>query len=1255
MEQHLNLSPVESELLESIEKLNEQLEEKQQIILMKNQTIANLREEYDLKRMEMSNILDHVLSKVPNESNQTKIERNEKLLKRNTSALIPKPVVVDKDLFDECKQNLQHARAKLKELRHQYFALLLELRNIKEQAEDYYKKRVPIINPITKESINLDQFVKNKETNNTKNIENTEKINQNNDKNYCHSISPEKEHSSAIQLVVKLPNNEGKATFIMSANVTVEQAKKAIFHKKLPFLRPNQYFFGLSESETLQIENIKLIEAHESFYDLYSFQRPIKLHFFEKSKYKKQEKIEIASFNEEGKENNVNEAHSMKYEPKQVSQSESENIFVSCTDNEEDDLPYEKLSADHFPICFLTAESIPIIIFVPKDSTEDSIRELLKNQLRDTLNRLKSKQRIFFYQNGNEEFSPLHPFEKLIKHPSIQSYFNESKIPLASLGESSIFTNELPPSEKNVSPKNFNQKQNEKLSADDILTSPPSKGNSSWSVRKSTSLKHPIENFLNQNRKLCTSTDKQQKNPTLLMNSKLFLPKPNREAILVQFCYEDQKILLNLPRKANIDTIKRLVLQKFQNIHGIPPTRFVLKVTGTSYFITEGETNLEDLPIVQFCKKKSLTTMLSLITKEQSREEKIISSKIAHIIRDHSGQIVLSWNLKDTDATDFRIKMSRIMGDRQFNYANSIILNSTPYPPSSNIDNELSETFKICIFLNEKEYQNDVNDIDDIYSMDDVDEKKTFLHVNGSDSIREIIKCACEIFNNKYQLQLNENEYILRICGYKMYLPSNSRFDSFPFIRDCLIKKKITISLTLCKYDTNHSNSNKILLPKDFFCKIPINPILEDDSIFNSSTLDIFGNDQCVSLLELKNFFEFKLVDIKNLFEIGKKEGDLFFCSIGIYHGGILIDKKIMISKTIILSSNGILSWKQWIRSSLKLCEIPEDARICLTLYQKKDSTNIPVCNINICLFDFKDHFRTGKVSLKMWLDEEANPIGTCMENVRAENGKVPKIHISFHSYPMNVAFPNIKSNLLHFNCDSDSIIKPTQPELKVLRNLIDSDPLTRLNSSDKILIWNFREYLRLFEKPKSLVKILLCVEWKSIKQVYEIYRLLNLWNKIDPVDALQLLDAQFANRKVREFAVRSLDQLSDFELKDYLLQLIQTLKYEPNHFSPLGVWLLHRALQNQIYIGHHFFWLLKAELHIPEISERFSLLLEIYLRACSSQREDLLKQVEIINSLNDVAKAIKQVPSSRRKADLHERLAKLTLPETFQIPLDPL
>ena len=125
---------------------------------------------------------------------------------------------------------------------------------------------------------------------------------------------------------------------------------------------------------------------------------------------------------------------------------------------------------------------------------------------------------------------------------------------------------------------------------------------------------------------------------------------------------------------------------------------------------------------------------------------------------------------------------------------------------------------------------------------------------------------------------------------------------------------------------------------------------------------------------------------------------------------------------------------------------------------------------------------------------------------------------------------------------------------------------------------------------------------------------------------AIELLDVRFADPKVREYAVRCIEGLPDGDLEDILLQFtqvrvcpcvsviafvcmygygcevlycgyerkyvsltlrvcFQVLKYESHRLSPLACFLLRRALRHT-KIGHIFFWNLRAEMHVPEISQ---------------------------------------------------------------------
>lgn len=65
--------------------------------------------------------------------------------------------------------------------------------------------------------------------------------------------------------------------------------------------------------------------------------------------------------------------------------------------------------------------------------------------------------------------------------------------------------------------------------------------------------------------------------------------------------------------------------------------------------------------------------------------------------------------------------------------------------------------------------------------------------------------------------------------------------------------------------------------------------------------------------------------------------------------------------------------------------------------------------------------------------------------------------------------------------------------------------------------------------------------------------RMLLSWADLRPDVALELLDANFGDEHIRAYAVSRLNLLSDDEVVDYLVQLIQVLKYEPYHDNALS------------------------------------------------------------------------------------------------------
>ena len=82
-------------------------------------------------------------------------------------------------------------------------------------------------------------------------------------------------------------------------------------------------------------------------------------------------------------------------------------------------------------------------------------------------------------------------------------------------------------------------------------------------------------------------------------------------------------------------------------------------------------------------------------------------------------------------------------------------------------------------------------------------------------------------------------------------------------------------------------------------------------------------------------------------------------------------------------------------------------------------------------------------------------------------------------------------------------------------------------------------------------------------------------------------------------------------------------------------------------------FWHLRSEAHLVEISQRFLLLSESYLRGCGRlYRQTLMDQVHLLNDFTYVGQRLVSTPADQRKRFLHSALDDLRFPPRFSLPL---
>jgi hypothetical protein len=426
------------------------------------------------------------------------------------------------------------------------------------------------------------------------------------------------------------------------------------------------------------------------------------------------------------------------------------------------------------------------------------------------------------------------------------------------------------------------------------------------------------------------------------------------------------------------------------------------------------------------------------------------------------------------------------------------------------------------------------------------------------------------------------------------------------------------------------------------------------------------------AIQDVEDNFRIKIdtASITKDFSTAKKEHRHIRCTAQLYHGGVKLGQPMEVGNQSTTREEqklgpaivtAIFGKKKqqgcWVENeTVKFQNLPHATRIIFQLYSK----NGHPCGWTGCnLFRFDHRLRSGKLTLCLWDGECPTPNATALER-KTNDAHLCTLSIEFYqrdSKPI-VYRPLLEDNQVH-NLRStghkglDWFLKRMDPEEAARVKHLVFDPTSLPTKEDFHLIWDLR--LTLTGVPEGLGTLLLTIDWMKPKQVAECHRLLYAWETLEPMLALQLLDHRFPDPRVRAYAVQCLGSLTDDELRRYLLQLTQTLKFEPFHDSALSRFLLRRALSNPTLIGHIFFWLLKAEMHEPVVKERFGVILDMYLRNCGTHRLALGHQLLVMKRLEGVANRVQaQETKEERLIELREQLKRCDFPTKFQLPLNP-
>uniref|UniRef100_A0A8B9KAI4 Phosphatidylinositol-4,5-bisphosphate 3-kinase, catalytic subunit delta n=1 Tax=Astyanax mexicanus TaxID=7994 RepID=A0A8B9KAI4_ASTMX len=375
---------------------------------------------------------------------------------------------------------------------------------------------------------------------------------------------------------------------------------------------------------------------------------------------------------------------------------------------------------------------------------------------------------------------------------------------------------------------------------------------------------------------------------------------------------------------------------------------------------------------------------------------------------------------------------------------------------------------------------------------------------------------------------------------------------------------------------------------------------------------------------------------------VNADEGMKLVVQAGLFHGSELLCKVVTSSEVSVCSDP---RWDQKLVFDISLCDLPRMSRLCFALYgvlekskkqrstkKKNKKADCPLVWVNTMVFDYKDQLKTGEVVLSTWPsapDDKGdllNPMGTVERNPNIDSTAGLIIH-----------FPNFRPHPLYYppldkvtERNGEKISASKEEHLK-LKEIVDNKNHTEFFEDEKELLWKLRGEVRA-HYPESLSKLLLITKWNKHEDVAQMVCLLRKWRDLPALHALELLDYSFPDPHVRSFTIRCLRKLRDDELFQYLLQLVQVLKYESYLDCDLSTFLLERALSNK-RIGHFLYWHLRSEMHISSVSLRFGLILEAYCRGSIYHIKSLMKQNEALNkmkALNDFVKSGCQKSTSK-------------------------
>ncbi|XP_053384190.1 phosphatidylinositol 4-phosphate 3-kinase C2 domain-containing subunit alpha-like isoform X3 [Mercenaria mercenaria] len=338
-----------------------------------------------------------------------------------------------------------------------------------------------------------------------------------------------------------------------------------------------------------------------------------------------------------------------------------------------------------------------------------------------------------------------------------------------------------------------------------------------------------------------------------------------------------------------------------------------------------------------------------------------------------------------------------------------------------------------------------------------------------------------------------------------------------------------------------------------------------------------------------------------------------------------------------------LIVWDEWLTHDIQLCLLPRETRLCITLVGVKNlqtgsgtaaesqRETTALGGVTIQLFNRRGYLLQGSQLVPLQMNFAADPVTPFCSTLQPDSAL---LQFNLPDFGKQIVF----SEPLNMSDFKKKTFMDLAPEVREeIQEVMKKDCVTSCTGDQLEILWNYRQNLH--DYPGLLPWILQAAPGWDWACLPEIYAQIKQWSTLQPMQSLELLLPQYPDMKVRSFAVDCLRMMPTDDLIAFIPQLIQALKYESYHSSPLARLMLEQSCRS-VRFAHQFFWLLKGATQDSQYKRRYELMFVALVSvAGEALYQEFMKQEEIVKVLQTTAERVQQAKGSEKENTLRKNL----------------